>query len=405
MTESRTQWVNEETLRVETFRSGVFTFCVGLADTDGLKMKVTKVIEAHKRFNQLPLLGDVANMLEKEVVVSSVFGTNSIEGGTLTEEETRQTLELNPSKIKAEEERRVLNLKNAYTAAENFAAQWRNNRQPKQPFLITESMFKELHKLITDGLVHEHNIPATYRDNPKGLHTYVGDANHGGRYKTPTCREDIELLMQALIEWINSDSIIKNHPVLVRANLLHYYYERIHPFWDGNGRVGRVMEAMVLKAGGYKYASFALSRYYYEQIDTYFTLFNQVRKAEEKKEPHPNQAFVAFFLDGMLFVIDRLFERANRIIGLILYKSVVRESLDAKKINHRQYTIISQLLNYPTSVTIKQLQAEPWYKSLYLKLQDRTARRDWEGLQAQNLIQLLTDKEIRLLIPNSAQVE
>lgn len=40
----------------------------------------------------------------------------------------------------------------------------------------------------------------------------------------------------------------------MRAPLLHLYFELIHPFWDGNGRVGRVLEASVLLAAGYQYA-------------------------------------------------------------------------------------------------------------------------------------------------------
>ncbi|WP_365303207.1 Fic family protein [uncultured Thiodictyon sp.] len=54
-------------------------------------------------------------------------------------------------------------------------------------------------------------------------------------------------------------------PVLIRAPLVHYYYEQIHPFWDGNGRVGRVIEASLLLGEGFRYAPFAQARYYLDR--------------------------------------------------------------------------------------------------------------------------------------------
>lgn len=43
-------------------------------------------------------------------------------------------------------------------------------------------------------------------------------------------------------------------PVLIRAPLVHLYLERIHPFWDGNGHVGRMLEASLLLAAGFDYS-------------------------------------------------------------------------------------------------------------------------------------------------------
>jgi len=132
------------------------------------------------------------------------------------------------------------------------------------------------------------------------------------------------MLMAAFVKWANTAPIYNLSPLL-RAPLIHYYFERIHPFWDGNGRVGRVIEAMILKAAGYKYVPFALSRYYLEHIDQYFSLFNQARKAEEKGKDNPNQEFVAFFLEGTLMVFNQLHDRINEILGYLLYKSRLRD--------------------------------------------------------------------------------
>ncbi|MCF6323110.1 MAG: hypothetical protein L3J89_02100 [Gammaproteobacteria bacterium] len=82
-------------MRVETDRSGPFTFQVGvnMSSLNGLLLRVD---DAHKRF-KASSLSQVAGRLEKEVVVSTIFGTNSIEGGTLSVEETEEALALTPA--------------------------------------------------------------------------------------------------------------------------------------------------------------------------------------------------------------------------------------------------------------------------------------------------------------------
>jgi Fic family protein len=77
---------------------------------------------------------------------------------------------------------------------------------------------------------------------------------------------------------------------------MHYYFELIHPFWDGNGRVGRVIEASLLLREGFRYAPFAQARFYLEQVDRYFMLFNACRKRAAKAPEDANTDFVAFFL-------------------------------------------------------------------------------------------------------------
>ena len=76
--------------RVETSRFGLFTFQVGV-DQRAAAMLLQRVADAQVRFLISPL-SQVANRLEQEVLVSSIFSTNTIEGDTLTEEETKEAL-------------------------------------------------------------------------------------------------------------------------------------------------------------------------------------------------------------------------------------------------------------------------------------------------------------------------
>src|SRR3569623_1235697 len=162
-------------LRIETARSGPFTFQLGLALPE-LETLLLRVGDAHERFRSSPL-SQVASRLEKEVVVSSIFGTNSIEGGTLSEHETQLALELDPAKVRDIEQRRAINLKAAYDLSRDAAA--------GKDWCPDVDFIRRIHAAITDRLPHAHNRPGMLRDNAKAIDTHVGDATHGGRYKPP----------------------------------------------------------------------------------------------------------------------------------------------------------------------------------------------------------------------------
>lgn len=370
-------------LRVETDRFGPFTFQVGV-EWEGLAVPIQRVEDAHELFIKTPL-NQVASHLEKEVVVSSVFGTNTIEGGKLTEKETETALDIDPTLVKEVEQRRAINIKAAYDLSQKMAAQ--------PDWSLNIDFILDLHRLITQDIPHPDNRPGLVRNNPQERVTYVGDEAHGGRYKPPQYDKDIWRLLEALVEW-HRDLISAKVPALVRAPLVHLYYEQIHPFWDGNGRVGRVIEATLLQAAGYRYAPFALARYYLANIDEYFTLFNACRKATAKKLTAPNSAFVAFHLEGMRQTVNSLHARVNRLVAVLLFESNIRRALDDKKINVRQYTILSQILDKGQPLSLDDIRKTPWYESLYLKRNDKTKQRDMHRLREMELVFLDTENRL-----------
>jgi Fic family protein len=371
------------TLQVDTDRAGPFTFQVGV-DRERIGVPLQRVVDAHSRFATSPL-AQVANQLEREVIASSIYGTNTIEGGTLTEDETQAALTLDPEQVQAIEQRRVLNIQAAYNRARKAACD--------QDWSLSIDFITEVHALITRDIPHNDNRPGIIRDNPKGRTTHVGSPNHGGRYKPPQHDRDIRRLLEGLIAW-HGQLLKAGVSPLIRAPLVHYYYELIHPFWDGNGRVGRVIEATLLQAAGYQYAPFALARYYLEHIDNYFALFNTCRKAAEKHQSYPNSDFVEFHLGGMLITINSLHDRVNRIVSLLLFQNRCRDLLDNKAINARQYTILSQLLAHGRPLEMDVVRQSPWYMSQYLRLNDKTRSRDLKKLRELELIHI--DAENRL---------
>ena len=377
----------EHTRLTATARSGPFTFQIG-AKAAALEVLFLRVTDAHQRFRTSPL-SQVANRLEKEVVVSSIFGTNSIEGGTLTEEETAKAIEQDPATVKDIERRRAVNLKTAYDHALTQSAH--------KTMQIDLDYIRAVHAHVTNDLPHEYNRPGLIRDNPKGIVTRVSDAAHGGQYKPPQYGGDIRLLMNNLCAWheeLRSDGI----PALIRAPLMHYYLERIHPFWDGNGRVGRVVEAAILLNDGYRYAPFAQARYYFEHIDQYFTLFNTCRELEEKHRQPPNAPFLQFFLEGMLATINKLHDRVNVLVGMLVFESRLKRARDEKTLNTRQYAIVSHILERDQPVSVTDLRRAPWYQALYEKKTDKTRQRDMRQLRENGWLVLDDNERLRPVI-------
>ncbi len=364
-------------LRVETDRFGPFTFQVGL-NLQALELPLVRIKDAHRRFIGSPL-AQVANQLEQEVLVESVHGTNTIEGGDLTPEETGAVLALPPEQIKAERQLRVRNIKAAYDLAHATAAdpRWR----------LDVDFLRAAHLTLCRDLPHENYQPGVIRNNPRNSITRVGDAAHGGQYKPPQYGRDIERLLQGLVHW--HDTLLDaGVPPTIRAPLVHLYFERIHPFWDGNGRVGRVIEATLLLQGGFRYAPFALSHFYLEHIDAYFSLFNTCRKADEADKAHPNQAFVAFHLDGMRQTLDALHDRVNRIVDQLLFDARLVAALEAGELNPRQYAIVRRVLDNGRPLALTELRQSSAYQTLYRKKTDKTKQRDLRRLREQGWLRV-----------------
>ncbi len=365
------------TRRVETERFGPVFFQVGIHE-DLLNL-LDRVEDAHDFFKGSPL-SSVANQLEREVLVSSIYGTNTIEGAVLSIEETAKALDIDPTTAKEDDERRVANIKAAYDIAHAAA---------EKDWTLSVGFIQEVHAAITAGLrsVDQHNEPGVLRWNPDTVITEVGSKQTGGRYRPPQSGRDVRKLVNELVEWQNELRAAGVH-ALIRAPLLHLYFELIHPFWDGNGRVGRVLEATTLLSAGYRYAPFALARFYLDELQTYFSLFNRCRSLADRKDEAPNSPFVEFHLRGMLHTIKTLHSRVNQIVQILLFETQLRRLADARAINARQYAIVTQVLKNGKPLPLEELRQAPWYVALYAKRGDKTKQRDLARLRDRGLLKL-----------------
>lgn len=191
---------------------------------DVLNFKKQLIIKKSKQYKSIFsfLLG--RKDLFDEIVLSLTFNTNKIEGSTLTEKETAALLFDNTS-LKNKNFIEQLEAKNHQTAF-YFLFDWL--REGKE---INRDLILRLHAILMNSIMNDAGL---YRRHPvRILGTNIITANH----------LKISHLMNELIKDIN-----KNSDIVLNVSEVHAKFEQIHPFSDGNGRIGRLLiQAMLLK--------------------------------------------------------------------------------------------------------------------------------------------------------------
>lgn len=361
---------------IMTFKSGKFHFSEKF-DSPQVNDLLIRAIVLNETVVDLPILPKLSSRLEPEIMYSSISGTAAIEGNPITEEDVKRIAEgQNVEEYTKKDKQEIINLIKAYGLLAGIDPS-------ENPYILTEELICELHENITDQVPDEHNIPGQYRN---GI-VYVGDKAHGGIYTPPKILADIKNLMEEFIAWINSDEIIRINP-FIRATIAHYHLSIIHPFWDGNGRTARLLEAIILQAANIKYMPKELSKFYYRNVDDYYIAFSKTIKLKKDITP-----FVEFFLNAAVSSLTKIKESIVYFIRIFSLRDYYTYQNQQRKITKRQFDLVSLLLDYPETFTfkIKDLSSLPPFSFLYNRVSTQTARRDLAKLSSMGLI-LINDK-------------
>ena len=163
--------------------------------------------------------------LRKEAIMST-----RIEGTRISMQEVLLS-EAKEKEEKTKDAQEVIN----YINTVNYAL----TKIEKSP--INVELIKNMHKVLMENVRGDEKSPGEFRKVQNWIGSElskVSDANF-----VPPNPEAVPKLMEDLIEYLNSEH---NVPVLVRCALMHYQFETIHPFCDGNGRIGRSLITVYL---------------------------------------------------------------------------------------------------------------------------------------------------------------
>jgi Fic family protein len=197
----------------------------------------------------------------------------------------------------------------------------------KLPFCLR--IVKDMHALLLQGVHGRTPVPGDFRN----WQVQIGSS---GRFVPPPA-EHVVQFMSNLEAYMNSNS--EEYDPLVRCFLIHYQFEAIHPFVDGNGRVGRALLAlMIYKMLGHSMPWLYLSAFFERYKEEYIAkLFNISTRGDWT-------SWVEFCLRGALWQANDAIRRFDKFIAL---KKEFHQRAEGANASPRTYPIIESLFTDP----------------------------------------------------------
>ena len=287
-------------------------------DAEGVEL----LIAAHRQLAVLEgLAARIPNMelfmsmyVRKEALLSS-----QIEGTQATLDDVLDPfLDVNANRDVAD----VVN----YIRATEFALR----RRAELP--VCNRLIREIHAVLMEGVRGQEKYPGEFRRTQNWIGG-AGSTLKNARYIPPNV-EDMNAAMSALEAYMNADAVLD---LLIRTALIHYQFETIHPFLDGNGRVGRLLITLFLMEKNLLSKPALYISYFLKQNRIeYYDRMSEVRRTGNYEQ------WIMFFLRAVaesaadaIDTVDRLHDLHEKNIALL-----------TEGVNRKQFPTLTKLFSY-----------------------------------------------------------
>lgn len=246
----------------------------------------------------------ISPLLTKEAVASS-----KIEGTQATIEEVFKYEAEGKSSEKDSKEQDIREIIN-YRTAIHIAIELLKERP------IGENFIKKLHSILLDSVRGTNKDKGNFRKIP----VFIGKpgATIENAIFIPPSASELNNLISNWGKFVNS---IDEPDVLVQTAIAHYQFEAIHPFLDGNGRIGRLLiPIMLYEKGILSYPLLYVSEYFERNRDDYYAYLRMVDKDDDW------ESWIKYFLKS---IKDQALDTQNKVLNMLdLYKSVKEKLSD-----------------------------------------------------------------------------
>lgn len=167
-------------------------------------------------------------------------------------------------------------------------------------FPLSNRLICEIHAQLLSSGRGSNKLPGYFRSSQVWI---------GGSHFVPPPTHEVQNCMGALEQFLHAS--YPGIDPLIRVGLVHLQFETIHPFLDGNGRVGRLLIPLLLIHDGLlRHPLLYLSLYFKQNRFTYYDLLDEVRRSGDW------EAWMKFFLTGVAHTADAAVTTAERLLAL-----------------------------------------------------------------------------------------
>ena len=231
-------------------------------------------------------------MLRRENRIRSIHGSLAIEQNTLTLEQV--TAVINGKRVLAPP-KDIAEVNNAYEIYERL--------DELDPYSVDDLL--TAHGVMTRGLLDE---SGTFRLRSVGVADSEGNIIHFG-----TLPQYVPEAVENLLEWVRNSDL----HMLIRSCVFHYEFELIHPFADGNGRVGRLWHTLLLSKWNPAFAWLPVESIIHENQQAYYAAINASNAVGESTK------FIEFMLSAIKASLTEAIDMSDN-MGEGLNKSEIR---------------------------------------------------------------------------------
>jgi Fic family protein len=166
-------------------------------------------------------------------------------------------------------------------------------------------LIREMHARLLQSARGGSKSPGEFRRSQN----WIGGTRPGNALFVPPPPNELDACLDVLERFLHEDQ--SRLPAVIKAGLIHVQFETIHPFLDGNGRIGRLLVTLYLCIHGVlRKPLLYLSLYLKTHRADYYRLLQEVR------ERGAWEAWLEFFLDGIAETANQAFDAATRIVDL-----------------------------------------------------------------------------------------
>jgi Fic family protein len=202
-------------------------------------------------------------------------------------------------------------------------------------------LIKEIHKILLDGVRGESKDPGEFRRSQN----WVGGSSIERASFVPCPPQELMLALDNLEKFLYNDFRI---PVLIKIGLLHSQFENIHPFLDGNGRVGRLLITFYLcQQKVLDKPLLYISEFFKKNRQEYYDRLNAVHEKDDI------EGWLRFFLDGVAITANQAIATSKKIIKLREMDN--KKILSLGRVAPNAILVFNSLFHTPT-VTIRDVE-------------------------------------------------